>query len=103
MATNRASIPAGNVAFVDGNGVLTSYGRNLLVQLIRDTFTGPAATGWIAPTGTGSRASINAAFTTPVGAGYSQAQVQAIETQVEALSKAVAQLIVDLSTVGAIA
>lgn len=102
MVTSRASIPAGNVVFVDENGVLTAYGRNLLVQLLRSTFIAPAATGWVAPTGTGSRASINGSFTTPVGVAYSQAQVQAIETQVEALSKALAQLITDLSTVGAI-
>ena len=102
MVTPRASIPAGNVAFVDANGVLTSYGRNLLVQLLKSSFIAPAATGWTAPSGSGSRASINGSFTTPVGAGYSQAQVQAIETQVEALSKAVAQLITDLTTVGAI-
>lgn len=103
MATTRASIPAGNVPFVDRNGVLTSYGRNLLVQLLNSTFTGDPATGWATPTGTGSRVSINGSFTEPVGGAYSQAQVQAIETQVEALSKALAQLIIDLSTVGAIA
>ena len=34
MATN-ATVPAGNVAFVDKNGVLTAYGRNLLVQLLK--------------------------------------------------------------------
>jgi hypothetical protein len=103
VATARASIPAGNVALVDSKGVLTSYGRNLLVQLLNSTFTGQPATGWVAPTGSGLRTSINAGFTTPVGAAYSQAQVQAIETQVEALSKAIAQLIVDLRAVGAIA
>ena len=101
MATN-ATVPAGNVPFVDANGVLTAYGRNLLVQLLKSSFIAPAATGWAAPTGTGSRSSINGSFTTPVGAGYSQAQVQAIETQVEALSKALAQLITDLTTVGVI-
>ena len=103
MATNRATVPAGNVAFVDEHGVLTTYGRNLLVQLLKSTFIAPAANGWVAPTGSGSRNSINGSFTTAVGAGYSQAQVQAIETQVEALSMALAQLIEDLTTVGAIA
>lgn len=102
MASNRATIPAGNVAFVDAQGVLTSYGRNLLVQLLKSSFIAPAAVGWGTPSGSGSRAAINGSFTTAVGVGYSQAQVQAIETQVEAVSKALAQLIIDLKTVGAI-
>ena len=103
MPTNRATIPAGNVAFVDGNGVLTSYGRNLLVQLLNSTFTGTPATGWATPSGTGSRASINGSFTEVASAGYTQAQVQAISNQVSALSAALAQLIIDLEAVGAIA
>lgn len=36
MATNRGAVPAGNVPFVDGNGVLTSYGRDLLVKLLKE-------------------------------------------------------------------
>jgi hypothetical protein len=34
MVTN-ATVPAGNVPFVDASGVLTAYGRNLLVQLLK--------------------------------------------------------------------
>lgn len=102
MAISGATVPAGNVQFVDANGVLTAYGRDLLVKLLKSTFIAPPANGWVAPTGAGSRASINANFTTPVDAGYNQAQVQAIETQVVALSKALAQLIEDMSTIGAI-
>ena len=36
MARSSATVPAGNVPFVDSNGVLTSYGRNLLVQLLKE-------------------------------------------------------------------
>jgi hypothetical protein len=102
MVTSRASIPAGNVVFVDANGVLTAYGRNLLVQLLRSTFIAPAATGWVAPTGTGSRASINENFTTTVSNPPTQAEMTALRDQVIALQKALGQLIIDLSTIGAI-
>ena len=99
---NNATVPAGNVPFVDANGVLTAYGRNLLVQLLKSSFIAPAATGWATPIGTGSRAAINGSFTTAVSNPPTQAQVQAIETQVEALSQGLAQLITDLEMVGAI-
>jgi hypothetical protein len=102
MVTSRASIPAGNVAFVDKDGVLTGYGRNTIVQLLKSTFIGPAATGWVAPAGTGSRASINENFTTPVSNPPTQAEMTALRDQVIALQKALGQLIIDLSTVGAI-
>jgi hypothetical protein len=43
MATSGLSgaLPAGNVPFVDGNGVLTAYGRNLLNALIQRTGGAP--------------------------------------------------------------
>lgn len=156
MATSGLSgaLPAGNVAFVDANGVLTAYGRNLLNALIQRTGGAPgtdvtaiaaaaaaaqvtanaaqvSATaslkkaanlsdlsllsaalanlqlvkvgGWATPTGgAGSRAAVNTAFTSTVSAAYTQAEVQAIETQVEALSKALGQLIIDLEAFKAI-
>lgn len=156
MATSGLSgaLPAGNVAFVDGNGVLTAYGRNLLNALIQRTGGAPGTNvatiaaaaaaaqatantavtqaaaslkkaqnladlanlttalanlqlvkvaGWVTPTGgAGSRAAINTAFTTVVSAGYNPVEVQAIETQVEALSKALGQLIIDLEAFKAI-
>lgn len=59
--------------------------------------------GWSTPTGgAGSRAAVNTAFTSAVSAAYTQAEVQAIETQVEALSKALGQLIIDLEAFKAI-
>ena len=68
------------------------------------TFVVRAATGqgWAAPTGTGSRASINADFTTAVSASPTQAQVTALRNQVIALQKALAQLIIDETTSGTI-
>lgn len=36
MATNKGAIPAGNVPFVDANGILTAYGRDLLVKLLKE-------------------------------------------------------------------
>lgn len=160
MATSGLSgaLPAGNVAFVDANGVLTPSGRNLLNALINRTGGAPGADvtaeieavslaaaaaqttantaqtsanaslkkaqnladlsnlvtalanlqlviqpGWVAPTGgAGSRAAVNTAFTTTVSAAYTQAEVQAIETQVVALSKALGQLIIDLEAFKAI-
>jgi hypothetical protein len=41
---NRATIPAGSVPFVDQNGILTSYGRNLLVQLLISSNEAPGTT-----------------------------------------------------------
>lgn len=160
MATSGLSgvLPAGNVAFVDANGVLTAYGRNLLNALIQRTGGAPGADipaeitavsaqaaaaqttatsaltganaslkkasnlsdlsllatalsnlqlvkvgGWATPTGgVGSRAAIDTAFTTVVSAGYNPAEVQAIETQVEKLSKGLGQLIIDLEAFKAI-
>lgn len=160
MATSGLSgaLPAGNVAFVDANGVLTAYGRNLLNALIQRTGGAPGADftaeiaavsaqataaqttannaqtganaslkkaqnladlanltaalanlqlvkagGWVTPTGgAGSRAGVNTAFTSTVSAAYTQAEVQAIETQVEVLSKALGQLIIDLEAFKAI-
>lgn len=160
MATSGLSgaLPAGKVAFVDANGVLTAYSRNLLNALIQRTGGAPGADftaeiaavsaqatvaqntanaaqtdanaslkkaqnladlanlttalgnlqlvmqiGWAAPTGgAGSRAAVNTAFTSTVSAAYTQAEVQAIETQVEALSKALGQLIIDLEAFKAI-
>lgn len=153
MATSGLSgaLPAGNVAFVDANGVLTGYGRNLLNALIQRTGGAPGqdqsaaiaaaqatanaalisgnaslkkaanlsdlslltaalinlqlvkVAGWATPTGgAGSRAAVNTAFTSTVSAAYTQAEVQAIETQVEALSKALGQLIIDLEAFKAI-
>lgn len=160
MATSGLSgaLPAGNVAFVDANGVLTAYGRNLLNALIQRTGGAPGADvtaeiaavsaqaaaaqtsannaqtganaslkkaanlsdlallsaalanlqlvkvgGWATPTGgAGSRAAVNTAFTSTVSALYTQAEVQAIETQVEALSKGLGQLIIDLEAFKAI-
>lgn len=41
MARN-ATVPAGNVPFVDANGILTAYGRDLLVQLLKSVSIDPA-------------------------------------------------------------
>lgn len=152
------ALPAGNVAFVDANGVLTVPARNFLNAILNRTggptgadFTAEIAAvstqaaaaqttanaaqtganaslkkaqnladlanlaaalanlqlvkvgGWVTPTGgAGSRAAVNTAFTSTVSAAYTQAEVQAIETQVEALSKALGQLIIDLEAFKAI-
>lgn len=37
------ALPAGNAPFVDGNGILTAYGRNLLNALIQRTGGAPGA------------------------------------------------------------
>ncbi len=104
MAISGAALPAGNVAFVDGNGVLTGYGRNLLVKLLNSTLIAPAATGWANPTGgAGSRAAVNTTFTTTVSNPPTQAEMTALRNQVIALQQALGQLIIDLETVGAIA
>ena len=56
---------------------------------------GNTVPGWAAPTGSGSRASFNANASTTAGASYTQAQVQAINDQLVAVQKALAQLILD--------
>lgn len=104
MAVSGATIPAGNVAFVDANGVLTGYGRNLLVKLLKGILIAPAPNGWGTPTGgAGSRAAISTTFTTPVSNPPTQAEMIAVRDQVIALQQALGQLIIDLETVGVIA
>lgn len=44
MATNRATVPAGNVPFVTDQGVLTEYARGLLVQLLKSANEAPGTT-----------------------------------------------------------
>lgn len=56
---------------------------------------GNTVAGWSAPTGAGSRASINANFTLAAGAGYVQANFQSVINQLIAVQKALAQLLVD--------
>ncbi len=67
MAISRAAIPAGNVAFVDANGVLTAYGRNLLVRLLKSANEAPGTT-------------LNLPKTAPIGAGpgAGQSVIQAV-------------------------
>ena len=69
MATNNATVPAGNVPFVDKNGVLTAYGRNLLVQLLKSALAIPEGT------------TIDLPKTTPagIGPGGGVASIQAVE------------------------
>lgn len=56
---------------------------------------GNTVAGWINPTGTGSRAAINADFTQTAAATYSQSDYQAVIDQLIAVQKALAQLILD--------
>lgn len=56
---------------------------------------GNTVPGWANPTGTGSRAAINADFTQTAGAAYSQSDYQAVITQLVAVQKALAQLLLD--------
>lgn len=64
--------------------------------------SGDAVGGWVDPTGTGSRATFNMDWTQSVSSPPTQAEVQAIVTQVSVLSKRLGQLELDLKTVGAI-
>lgn len=65
--TNNATVPAGNVPFVDKNGVLTAYGRNLLVQLLKSAAIDPGG-------------SLDLPKTTPaaIGPGAGVASIQAV-------------------------
>lgn len=56
---------------------------------------GDTVSGWTNPTGAGSRAAINANFTQTAAAAYNQADYQAVITQLIAVQKALAQLILD--------
>lgn len=56
---------------------------------------GNTVSGWTDPTGTGSRAAIDADWTTAVANPPTQAQVTAIRNQLIAVQKALAQLILD--------
>lgn len=56
---------------------------------------GNTVAGWSNPTGTGSRASIDANASVTASGVYSQVQVQAINDQLVAVQKALAQLILD--------
>ncbi len=104
MAVSGATIPAGSAVFVDASGVLTAYGRDLLVKLLRGILIAPPAQGWANPTGgAGSRAAVNTTFTTTVSNPPTQAEMTALRDQVIALQQALGQLIIDLETVGAIA
>jgi hypothetical protein len=88
-------------------GLISLPWYNSFVRIANDVVAlGPAATsatieGWPASTG-GARITINGAFTQVASAGYSQANTQALNNQVAALSQALAQLINDLETFGVI-
>jgi len=56
-------------------------------------------TGWTAPTGTVSRGTFNAAWTQTISNPPTQAEVQAVVTQVQILSTRLAALELDLATV----
>lgn len=56
---------------------------------------GDTIAGWANPTGTGSRAAINADFTQTAAATYTQADFQAVINQLIAVQKALAQLLLD--------
>lgn len=56
---------------------------------------GNTVPGWTNPTGAGSRAAINANFTQTAAAAYSQSDYQAVITQLVAVQKALAQLLLD--------
>jgi hypothetical protein len=56
---------------------------------------GNTVPGWSNPTGTGSRASIDANFNVVASGAYSQVQLQAINDQLVAVQKALAQLLLD--------
>lgn len=60
-------------------------------------------TGWSTPTGgDGSRAAIDTTFAQVIGSAYNQAAIQALSTQVTALSQGLGQLIIDLEAFKAI-
>jgi hypothetical protein len=67
MAISRATIPAGSVPFVTSNGVLTEYGRDLLVKLIKAANEAPGTV-------------LNLPKETPLGIapGTGQSSIQAV-------------------------
>ncbi len=56
---------------------------------------GNTVPGWTNPTGSGSRAAINADFTQTAAVAYSQSDLQLVIDQLVAVQKALAQLILD--------
>lgn len=56
---------------------------------------GNTVPGWTNPTGSGSRAAIDADFTQTAAAAYSQSNLQAVINQLIAVQKALAQLLLD--------
>lgn len=61
--------------------------------------TSETVTGWSAPTGTGSRATFDADWTKPISNPPTQAEVVSIRDQLISVQKALAQLIIDETTV----
>lgn len=86
-------LTAGNSQVTDQRGMPTPQFRQFLVELINSI----GITGFAAPTGSPSNASINANWTTTVSNPPTQAEVTAIRDQLIVVQKAVAQLIIDLS------
>lgn len=58
--------------------------------------------GWVTPSGTGSRATFNMDAVFPVSAGPTQAEVQAIAAQVVVLQKRLGQFIIDSKNSGVV-
>lgn len=67
---------------------------------LSDLATALPVTGWIDPTGAGSRAAFDMNWTTTVGAAYSQAEATAIRDQLIAVQKRLGQVILDQIAVG---
>lgn len=96
----NSGITAGNSQIVDERQFPTPQFRQFLVQLLRSI---PAQmTGWAMPTGTGSKASFDANWTTTVSNPPTQAEVTAIRDQLIAVQKALAQFILDSKQSGLI-
>lgn len=89
----KPGITSGISKITDEHGVMSPQFRSFLIELAKSI----GVTGFAAPTGTSSGASINANWTTTVSNPPTQAEVIAIRNQLIAVQKAVAKLIQELS------
>lgn len=89
----NSGITAGNSQIVDDRQFPSPQFRQFLVELVRSIPT--QFTGWSMPTGTGSKSSFDANWTTTVSNPPTQAEVAAIRDQLIAVQKALAQFILD--------
>jgi|SRR5579859_604120 len=103
-STARANLGLGSAA-LNNTGDFLQPSTAILVTEVdvgANKVVGARQTGWTAPTGSPSRGTFNASWTQSISNPPTQAEVQALVTQIQVLSTRLAALEVDLTTHGLI-